>query len=122
MTKQKLRKIIGENIRNQRKLRNLSTDELAELMGLSPGFIGLIERGERGATTHNIMKLSEIFNVPVDTFITAGTGEPKKTSVVTKRERIGSLIVDLNDHELEFVISTIKSLKNLRNASQTDNE
>jgi len=49
MTKLKLRAIIGENVRNERIARDISIDELSEMIGLTPGFVGLIECGQGGA-------------------------------------------------------------------------
>ena len=89
MTKQMLRKIIGENIKRERTARNLSVEELAGLMGITPAYVGLIERGERGTTVHNISKLSEIFSLSFEKFVQSGDGlsfgEDKTSSLNSKR-------------------------------------
>ncbi|MCD8157346.1 MAG: helix-turn-helix transcriptional regulator [Clostridiales bacterium] len=41
-------RLIGMNIRYERQLRNLTIEELSEIIGIAPGFLGLIERGQRG--------------------------------------------------------------------------
>ena len=43
-------KAIGQRIRNQRLSLDLSQEDLAELVGISPSFIGHIERAEKAAT------------------------------------------------------------------------
>ena len=68
MTKKALRTIIGENIRQERMARNISLEELAAILGLTSGFVGLIERGQRGATPITLLKLSTAFGLPVDRF------------------------------------------------------
>lgn len=43
-------KAIGNRIRLTRLSQDLSQEDLAELVGISPSFIGAIERGEKSAT------------------------------------------------------------------------
>ena len=69
MTKEKLRLIIGGNIKQERLSRGMTIDEVSELMNLTPGFVGLIERGERGITILNLCKLTEIFGVDINRFL-----------------------------------------------------
>jgi transcriptional regulator with XRE-family HTH domain len=51
-------KKFGEQVRNFRKARGLSQEELAELAGLHRNYIGGIERGERNVALLNILRLS----------------------------------------------------------------
>ena len=59
----------GQRIRELRKARNLSQEQLAELTGFHRNYIGMIERGERNPALVNIeifantfgMSLSELF-------------------------------------------------------------
>jgi len=115
MTRQELREIIGENIRIERKARNLSTDELAKLMEVSTSLLNLIERGKRSLTMHNSTKLAQIFNMPLDRFVEKGesikSAQSGAPSDALKRKKLESLIVGLNDHELEFIISLVKEFK-----------
>ena len=120
MTKQRLRTIMGENIRAERLARNMSIDELGELLELTPGFVGLIERGQRGATPHTLYKLSEIFGISIDrVFAHAGhtslsLAETTQRDVAEiKRNKIASLISDMAEKELEFIITAIKNLREL---------
>ena len=115
MTRQELREIIGENIRIERKARNLSTDELAKLMEVSTSLLNLIERGKRSLTMHNSTKLSQIFSMPLDKFVERGenvvAAPSGASSDALKRKKLESLIVGLDDHELEFIISLVKEFK-----------
>ena len=115
MTRQELREIIGENIRIERKARNLSTDELAKLMEVSTSLLNLIERGKRSLTMHNSTKLAQIFNMPLDRFVERGESikatQSGASSDALKRKKLESLIVGLDDHELEFIISLVKEFK-----------
>lgn len=44
---------LGQVIREKRKMLGLSQDNLGELMGVSTGFIGQLERGETGLRIGN---------------------------------------------------------------------
>ncbi|MCL1884183.1 MAG: helix-turn-helix domain-containing protein [Defluviitaleaceae bacterium] len=113
--KDRLDRIIGLNIRAERELRKMSREELAELLDLTVSHMGLIERGERGATAVTLEKLRRVFTISIDSLF----AEPDKKSLsVRERDddnssyirRINSLLTRLNEKELEFVIHTIKGL------------
>lgn len=117
MTKDRLRSMMGENIRNERMARNMSIDELAELLELTSGFVGLIERGRRGATAYTLFKLSDIFGMPIDNIFyrpdneSLSVEEESNREIKSKRNKIASLIADLTESELDFIIRTIKGVK-----------
>ena len=114
MTKKQLRVMMGSNIRNERKARHLSIEEFAELLGLTPGFIGLIERGDRGATPHTLYKISDVFEMSLGPLFSDNgsnvMNEPESARKV-KRAKIASLITGLTENEMDFVIQMIKGVK-----------
>ncbi|NMA86594.1 MAG: helix-turn-helix transcriptional regulator [Tissierellia bacterium] len=59
-------KEIGHRIRLEREMLNLSRERLAEIIELSPFYIGQIERGERKMSLDTLVKFSNTFNVSVD--------------------------------------------------------
>ena len=128
MTKKQLRAIIGENIRSERTSRNISIDELAELLSITPGFVGLIERGQRGATPTTLLKLSDVFGMSIDSFFfrkessSLNFAEEPVHKSVSKRKKIESLIADFTDDELDFVITMIKSLRAMVRCETEDEE
>lgn len=114
MKKERLRIIIGENIRKERISRNISIDELAEMLELTPGFVGLIERGQRGTTPSTLLKLADIFSTTIDSFFRSkdqNFGGSNKRPENPKREKILSLVSDFSEKEMEFLISVVKSLR-----------
>lgn len=52
-------KNIGQRIRNQRKEKGLSQEQLAELIGISLSFMGHIERGTRIASVETLARISK---------------------------------------------------------------
>jgi len=69
MTKAQLDITIGKNIQKERLARDLSVDELAELLGYTPSAVILVESGKRGTSALTLYKLSKIFGLPVDYFL-----------------------------------------------------
>ena len=114
--KNRLDEIIGKNIRLERELRRISRDELAEMMELTSSHMGLIERGERGATAVTLSKLSKAYNIPVDHFFTnpnkggLSVREDDRSGPEVTRKKINSLITCLAESELEFIIHTVKGV------------
>mgnify|MGYP000605130848 FL=1 len=57
---------IGEIIKKLRISRNISQPELAEMLGISPSMMGMIEQGRRKPSDDAKLKICEIFNVSMD--------------------------------------------------------
>ena len=130
---------IGANIRRERMLRRMSMEELSEILQLSTAFIGLIERGQRGAKLANLMKISEVFGITVNDLVYSkepdimevreeweGHERPiehREFAKQQKKNAILSLIYDFSIEELEFIIESIKGIKALkRSLTRSDSE
>lgn len=61
-------KTFGSRIQELRKQNNLTQSELAEKIGLSTNFIGMVERGERNTSVDKIFKLAKAFNISLAQF------------------------------------------------------
>ncbi|MCL2399075.1 MAG: helix-turn-helix transcriptional regulator [Defluviitaleaceae bacterium] len=119
MTKERLRIIIGENIRTERIARNISIDELAELLELTSGFVGLIERGQRGTTPNTLFKLADVFGTSIDSFFyrenssSLSFAEESENGKKVKRKKLKSLISDFSEEEIDFVIRVVKGVRQM---------
>jgi len=126
LEKDRLDEIIGKNIRLERDARKLSRDELAEIMELTTSHMGLIERGERGATAVTLSKLSKTFDIPIDHFFTnpkrggLSVREGNDSGLQASRKKIHSLITRLSETELDFVVHAIKGVIAMTNADEAD--
>ena len=55
----------GQKIRDLRKSKGLSQEELSELAGLDRSYMGHIERGEKNVSLLKIYQISEALNVHI---------------------------------------------------------
>ncbi len=62
-SKQKYKKEIGARIRESRTEMGISLEELAERVGITAGFLGLIERGNRCTTAQRLNDLAQILGI-----------------------------------------------------------
>ena len=112
----KLDTVVGKNIRNMREEYRMTRDELAQLMGLTPSHMGLMERGERGATAINLSKLSRIFDKPVDHFFSNTITESgpvwsdEEPEAYAYKNKIRSIINLLPARKLGLVVHLIRGL------------
>ena len=124
--------IIGSNVRRERMLRNMSIEELSEILQLSTAFIGLIERGHRGAKLYNLLRIADIFGITVNDLVYSKSsdmlevrednGNSEEVLKQQKKDAIVSLVYDFNPEELQFVISTIKAMRTLKRSENKSAE
>jgi transcriptional regulator with XRE-family HTH domain len=58
-----LQKIVADNIRGFRKLRNLSQEALAIKSGISPNYLACVERNEAGIALTRLEKLAKTLKI-----------------------------------------------------------
>jgi len=119
--KSRIDEIVGKNIVAERKSRNITRDELATALELSPSHMGLIERGGRGLTAINLSRLSKFLDIPIDDLFTSPKTETNKTyesSTQAKRKKIQSLTTCLVAAELDYLIHTITGMNTLNRLIQ----
>lgn len=96
-------KILSVRIREERIKRNLTIEQLAELINVSPSFLGLVERGGRGLSIEKLCRISEIFNISIDSLLKRGDKIPP-----SRYEKINVLLHNLDNNELDFVAEMLK--------------
>jgi len=102
----------------------MSIEELSEILQLSTAFIGLIERGHRGAKLYNLLRIADIFGITVNDLVYSknpdvlevreGNENSEESIKQQKKDAISSLVYDFNAEELQFLISTIKAMRALK--------
>lgn len=61
--------ILGQNIRKNRKDRQLSQEKLAEISSLHRTYIGSIERGERNICLENMIVIAHSLDIKLSTLL-----------------------------------------------------
>ena len=64
-TIEKVRKRIGDNVRNFRRKAGLSQEKLAEKADLHPVYMSQVERGQKAVSVEALWKLSKALRVPL---------------------------------------------------------
>ncbi|MCL2204284.1 MAG: helix-turn-helix domain-containing protein [Defluviitaleaceae bacterium] len=122
MEKERLDEVIGRNIRTERQARNLSRDELAEMLDLTTSHMGLIERGERGATAVTLSRLTKVLQLPIDNFFSSPPAlslrEERSTGRAASHKKIASLTANMTDAELSFIIQVIQAMTKMTVAKE----
>lgn len=95
LDKSSLMRTIGNNIREYRKLRGLTQEQLAERVGISPSFCANIERGNKGVSLVVIKNISEVLEVSVDRLMSADE----------EYDYIQDVITLLNGKPKQFIIA-----------------
>jgi transcriptional regulator with XRE-family HTH domain len=66
--KTKILTAFGEIVREKRKERGLSQEDLAHKADLHRTYIGMIERAEKNITLENINKIAKALDTPISEF------------------------------------------------------
>jgi len=106
-------KNIGKNIRDNRTLRNMSIEELAAMVNLSPAFMGLVERGRRGTKLDILIHLCEIFSISLEELVFSNNSKYKdelNESEVLKMT-LSALTHEMTEKELKFLVSIVHCMK-----------
>ena len=88
---------VGDRIRSEREKFNISREKFAELLDLSPFFVGQIERGERNMSINTLINASECLHVSIDYLI---FGEIQKTE---ENNSFQSLISKCSPKEVKVI-------------------
>lgn len=111
--------IIGSNIRYERRKRGLTIDDFAKIIGIAPGFLGLIERGQRGTSIKNMVAIAKFFGITMDDLFTRDLSATNKVAEVDNsktakaRRALESLTGSLTDDEIVFITTVIKAMNKM---------
>jgi transcriptional regulator with XRE-family HTH domain len=100
-------KYIGANIRTARKSMNFTIDTLSELVGISPSFLGTLERGESSLSIETLISICKTLDVSADSII-LNQNEPLVSPLTGKKDIIMTLLNNASDDELSFLIDYVK--------------
>ena len=101
---------IGERIRGEREKLRLTRETFAEMLGLSPLYIGQLERGERQMSLDTLVKVSDYLHIPTDYLIYGNTPENE-----LEKSRINTLLNKCSKNELSLIENMMKLILSYKN-------
>ena len=93
---------IGNRIRLEREKFDMTREKLAELLNLSPYFLGQIERGERKMSINTFINISECLHISIDYLFF------EEVNINTNNNVLHSLINKCSEKEVNVIEGIIK--------------
>jgi transcriptional regulator with XRE-family HTH domain len=118
-------RIIGENVRAERRKRRFSIEDLANYIDLSPSYVGLLERGDRCPSLKSLFRLCELFQCEPNDLLSkrGGFGQSgakaaqKKSHYGTGHETVLSLLNGLEDADYTLIANMIKAFRKYKGSA-----
>ena len=103
-------KIIGENIRTERKRQLLTIDRLAEMVGITENFLGKIERGESMPSFPTMDSIACALGVSIDV-LKANYRHNTEYQYIKSLMEVSGLSQENKDRFIDFISTNIKYFK-----------
>ena len=102
---------IGKRIREYRKLKNLSQEQLAEKINISTTHMSHIETGSTKLSLQVLVDIAKVLNVNTDDLIF----EQKPQILVN---RINNILSECNEEQIEVITNIVEATKDALNKKQ----
>lgn len=100
---------IGKNIRKYRKLKGLTLEKLAEVMGTDTNYLGQCERGERRFSLDKLVDLMEYFDITANDIISVPNMLEKKTKENNiYLQEINELLSHCTNNQLAVILNMLQ--------------
>ena len=101
---------IGQDIKQAREARNVTREQLADIIGYAPRHIQSIENEGQTPSVDLLFQLTEMFDVSLDQHIFKDRDIAKSSM----RRRVDALLNGLTDKELSIIEATAKGIHNVK--------
>lgn len=95
---------VAEKISKLRKEKNISVNKLANLAGLSQGFVRQIELGEKNPTIESLKLICEALNIDLSDFFKEELEDNKEELI----QLLTSISSSLSSHQIKALIEVAK--------------
>lgn len=103
-------KLLGENIRKERKRQLLTIEKLAELAGITENFLGKIERGDSVPSLPTMERIANALHVGID-YLIAYTERPGEYQYINGLMELNELTPENKERFLDFISTNIRYFK-----------
>ncbi len=104
---------IGNRVKDARKKRYMTQEELGEIAGITSNYISLIENGKKKASIETLQKISTALNIPLSRFFSAETTKTKGGEAGYDK-KIYSAVRSLGKKEQNLIMDIITKMKKYR--------
>ncbi|MCM8785047.1 MAG: helix-turn-helix domain-containing protein [Candidatus Omnitrophica bacterium] len=101
-------KELGKKIKEIRKTKKYTQSELAWAIGVSPNFIGLIERGKKMPSLKTLFKISKTLEIPISYFFEEFKYQLHEEDILIKK--ISSLLKETSEDDKKVIYKLVKSI------------
>ena len=98
--------LFGKRLKELRKNKKYTQEQLAELIGLDPKQICRIENGVCFTTFDTLQKISDIFNVEIYDLFYSSHKKSRKELI----KEINNLFANASDEKLELIYKLVKAV------------
>lgn len=102
--------LLGARIRELRKARRLTQEQLAELLGIEQKHISLIELGKSYPSLDRLMRIAEILGVPLPSLFDFAHHEQEALSP----EVMAKKIVGMSEHERQLLYRIAEFMEEMK--------
>lgn len=110
--------MLGDKVKNLRKQKKLTQQELAKIVGLSQSTIGMIESNRQGASKETLIKLAKALDTTVDYLLSEEDASQKEAPIekinkAVKKSKIETIAAhfegeDFTDEDIEDIENFIR--------------
>lgn len=102
-------KIIGNNIRQRRKLKGLTQEQLAELVGTNFSYIGKMERGEHNIKIKTLEKVAKALDVSLPVLLSNGAFKDLDVSEIVLEA--ATLLLEQTESNQRKIVQILKMFR-----------
>ena len=96
---------VGRHIRENRRQQGLTLEQLGEISGLAPAYIGQIERDVKKASLETLKRLAKALRLPISKLF-----DEKVLRILPPSEKIEILLRSSSPRERTVLLSTLRQL------------
>lgn len=104
--------LMGSKIREQRKLKKYTLEQLAEKLDVSTTFIGQIERAKGVPSLETVVKIANALDVSLDYLLFSNLNNEANNSQFISQ--VDELTKDFSSQEKQIVIKNLELLKEFK--------
>ena len=101
---------LGQRIRELRKSKNMTQEQLVEKIGSDTNNLSKIENGKKFMSAEKLVKIAQALDVDIKELFDFG----HIVSDIELKEKITLELNNLNSNQLKYIYKTIENIKELR--------